>query len=129
MKTTSLSGQIDLLTLNGASIKTVDGQDCIVVPKTANPSIFVFQSKKGETKAYLDIVIRESPNNQFGNTHFVKANVGKSNRERLGISKDDLPKYTPIIGNLRAYEGQGQVASSQQPDDGDLPDGDNFQGF
>lgn len=129
MKTTTLSGQIDLLALNGASIKTVDGQDCIVIPKGNNPSIYVCRTKNGADKAYLDIVIRESPNNQFGNTHFVKANVGKSNRERLGISKDDLPKYTPIIGNLRIYEGQGQAAASQQPDDGDLPDGDNFQGF
>lgn len=129
MKTTSLSGQIDLLALVGAQYLSVDGKNSIVIPVDSNPSIFVTTTKNGTNKAYLDIVIRESPNNQFGNTHFVKANVGKSNRERLGLTREDLPKYTPIIGNLKTYEGQIQTAASQQPDDGDLPEDGNFQGF
>ena len=125
MKTTSLSGQIDLLALVGAQYLSVDGKNSIVIPVDSNPSIFVTTTKNGTNKAYLDIVIRESPNNQFGNTHFVKANVGKSNREKLGISREELQKYTPIIGNLKTFESS---AKAQQPVDDDLPE-DGFQGF
>ena len=124
MNNNSLSGQIDLLALNGARFENGN----IIIP-SSNPSVFVCDTKSGQRKAYLDIVIRESPNNQFGNTHFVKANVGKSNRERLGISRDDLPKYTPIIGNLKPFDFQGQApAAAQQPGDDDLP-ADDFRGF
>ena len=126
MNTTSLSGQIDLLALAGAHMEN----GSIVIP-TNNPSVFVCRTKNGAEKAYLDIVIRESPNNQYGNTHFVKANVGKSNRERFGISREDLPKYTPIIGNLKRFEAaqpvQEQPAEAIDISD-DLP-ADTFQGF
>ena len=124
MNNNSLSGQIDLLALNGARFENGN----IIIP-SSNPSVFVCDTKSGQRKAYLDIVIRESPNNQFGNTHFVKANVGKSNRERLGISRDGLSKYTPIIGNLKPFDFQGQApAAAQQPGDDDLP-ADDFRGF
>ena len=126
MNTTSLSGQIDLLALAGAHMEN----GSIVIP-TNNPSVFVCRTKNGAEKAYLDIVIRESPNNQYGNTHFVKANVGKSNRERFGISREDMPKYTPIIGNLKRFEAAQSV--QEQPAEvidisDDLP-ADTFQGF
>ncbi len=126
MTNTNLSGQIDLLALAGAQHKSVEGQDCIIIPVGSNPSIFVTSTKNGATKAYLDVVIRESPNNQFGNTHFVKANVGKSNREKFGISREDLQKFTPIIGNLKTFESAPKA--TQQPVDDDLPE-DTFQGF
>ena len=116
-----LSGQIDLLALAGAHLENGN----IIIP-SGNPSIFVCKSKNGTDKAYLDIVVRESPNNQFGNTHFVKASVGRTNREKMGISREDLPKYTPIIGNLKTYEFQDR---QQQPEAvEDLPE-DSFQGF
>ena len=126
MNTTSLSGQIDLLALAGAHMEN----GSIVIP-TNNPSVFVCRTKNGAEKAYLDIVIRESPNNQYGNTHFVKANVGKTNRERFGITREDMPKYTPIIGNLKRFEAaqpvQEQPAEAIDISD-DLP-ADTFQGF
>ena len=125
MNTASLSGQIDLLALMGAHLENGN----IVIP-TNNPSVFVCRTKNGAEKAYLDIVIRESPNNQYGNTHFVKANVGKSNRERMGITKEALKNFTPIIGNLKAFESAPQQAQFQEPIDltEDLP-ADTFQGF
>lgn len=123
MNNNSLSGQIDLLAISGARFENGN----IIIP-SSNPSVFVCDTKSGQRKAYLDIVIRESPNNQFGNTHFVKTNVGKSNRERLGISREDLPKYTPIIGNLKTFESHGQSQAGQQPADDDLP-ADDFKGF
>lgn len=126
MNTTSLSGQIDLLALAGAHMEN----GSIVIP-TNNPSVFVCRTKNGAEKAYLDIVIRESPNNQYGNTHFVKANVGKSNRERFGITREDMPKYTPIIGNLKRFEA-AQPAQEQPAEAIDISDdlpADTFQGF
>ena len=119
----SLVGQIDLLSLVGASYLNVNGQDSIVIPTGANPAIFVSTTKNGSTKAYLDIVVKETSNNQFGNTHFVKANVGKSNRERLNLSREDVNKYSPIIGNLRVFESTAQ--NSSQNAEG----GNEFKGF
>jgi len=116
--TPEFKGQIDLLALSQASIQNVNGQDCIVIPESFNPSIFVTTTKNGSRKAYLDIVVRESPSNQFGNTHFVKAQVGKTAREKLNLSKDDLAKYSPIIGNLKVFEGKQSQAPSGE-----------FQGF
>lgn len=125
MDNNSLSGQIDLLAIGGARFENGN----IIIP-SSNPSVFVCDTKSGQKKAYLDIVIRESPNNQFGNTHFVKANVGRSNRERFGISREDLPKYTPIIGNLRTFEPAPRQAQPQEAVDimEDLPE-DTFHGF
>lgn len=127
MNNASLSGQIDLLAINGARFDNGN----IIIP-SSNPSVFVCDTKSGQRKAYLDIVIRESPNNQYGNTHFVKASVGRSNRERLGISREELQKYTPIIGNLKTLEAAPQQGSagSREPVDimGDMP-ADCFQGF
>ena len=87
------------------------------------------QAKTGQPKALLDIFIRATQNSQYGNSHFVKANVGKTNREKYGISREDLPQYSPILGNLKPYAG-GQTSQDSRPavDDDDLPEGE-FKGF
>lgn len=128
--TNSFIGQIDLLALIDAKFLTVEGQECVVVPVNANPSIFMCQSKIGQPKALLDIFIRETANSQYGNSHFVKASVGKSNREKYGISKDELAGYSPIIGNIRPYSGNAPQEKPASPvqDDDDLPAGE-FKGF
>ena len=120
----SLVGQIDLLSLVEARIQTINGQECIVIPKGYNPSIFVTTTKNGSQKAYLDIAVRESPGNQFGNTHFVKAQVGKTTREKLGLSKEELQKYSPIIGNLKTLESM--PSSERESQSASLR---GFQGF
>ena len=130
MNSNSFIGQIDLMALISAQFRQVDGQDCIVIPVNANPAIFMSQARTGQPKAMLDVFIRETSNNQYGNTHFVKANVGKANRERFGISKEELGKYSPIIGNIRPYDtaaSQKKVESSVNEYD-DLPP-DSFKGF
>lgn len=126
MANTSFIGQIDLLALAGATMQNVNGEMCIVIPKNCNPAIFIGQSQNGRQRAQLDIIIRETSNNQYGNTHFIKANVGKTNRERLGISKDDLPRYTPILGNLKPYDG---FQKNQEAPVDDLPEDNSFGGF
>lgn len=126
----SFIGQLDLLMLPSSRMQVVDNEECIVIPKDANPAIFMTQTQSGQKKALLDIFVRATQNSQYGNTHFVKANVGKTNRERYGIPKEELPRYSPILGNLKPYAG-GQSSQESRPtvaDDDDLPEGE-FKGF
>ena len=120
----SFIGQLDLLMLPQSRMKVINNEECIVIPRHANPSIYMVQTQSGQTKALLDIFIRATQNSQYGNTHFVKANVGKSNREKYRISKDELGKYSPILGNLKPYA----PVSKPVVDDDDLPEGE-FKGF
>lgn len=120
-------GQIDLLALIGATIKTVDSQESIVIPLQKNPSIFKMHCKSGAVKALLDIVIRQTTQPKYGNTHFIKANVGKANRSAYKLDSSELPKLSPILGNLKPLESREEAAPAVADDD-DLPEGD-FKGF
>ena len=101
----SFIGHIDLLMLPAARMQTIGNEERIVIPKAANPAIFHMVTKAGPQKALLDIFIRATHNNQYGNSHFVKANVGKTNRQKFGISREQLQQYSPILGNLKPYTG------------------------
>lgn len=127
MNTTPMIGQIDLLALIGATIKTVDSQESIVIPLQKNPTIFKMHCKSGVVKALLDIVIRQTTQPKYGNTHFIKANVGKTNRSVFNLDSSELPRLSPILGNLKPLESRDEPTSSLADDD-DLPEGD-FKGF
>ena len=127
MNSTAMIGQLDLLALIGASIKTVDGQESIVVPLQKNPTIFKMTTKTGSQKALLDIVIRQTTQPKYGNTHFIKANVGKANRTALNLDSSELPRLSPILGNLKPLEAREETGPALADDD-DLPEGD-FKGF
>ena len=129
MNSNSFIGQIDLMALIAAQYTVVDGQECIVIPVNANPAIYMSQTRSGQPKAMLDVFIRETSNNQYGNTHFVKANVDKANRERFGISNEELGKYSPIIGNIRPYEALPVSKKAESPSDFDDLPPDTFKGF
>ena len=120
-------GQMDLLALIGADIKTVDGQESIVIPLQKNPTIFKMMTKTGAQKALLDIVIRQTTQPKYGNTHFIKANVGKANRTALSLDSGELPRLSPILGNLKPLEVREEPTTTLSDDD-DLPEGD-FKGF
>ena len=125
----SFIGQLDLLMLPQSRMQVINNEECIVIPRHANPSIYMTQTQSGQKKALLDLFVRATQNNQYGNNHFVKANVGKTNREKYGISKDDLSQFSPILGNLRPYAaGQGGAFRPSLGDDDDLPEGE-FKGF
>ena len=83
--------------------------------------------KSGAVKALLDIVIRQTTQPKYGNTHFIKANVGKTNRSVFNLDSSELPRLSPILGNLKPLESRDEPASSLADDD-DLPEGD-FKGF
>ena len=127
MNTTAMIGQMDLLALIGADIKTVDGQESIVIPLQKNPTIFKMMTKTGAQKALLDIVIRQTTQPKYGNTHFIKANVGKANRTALNLDSSELPRLSPILGNLKPLEVREEPTTTLSDDD-DLPEGD-FKGF
>ena len=127
MNSTAMIGQIDLMALISASIKTVDEQESIVIPLQKNPTIFKMMTKTGAQKALLDIVIRQTTQPKYGNTHFIKANVGKANRTTLNLDSSELPRLSPILGNLKPLEAREETGSALADDD-DLPEGD-FKGF
>ena len=120
-------GQIDLLSLVDSKLIVVENQAGIFIPIGSNPSIYRRVTKKGQEKAELDFVMRPTTNGLGGNTHFVKANVGTANRERMGLSKEEAQQYSPILGNAKPL-ARREEAPAQVQDDDDLPEGD-FQGF
>ena len=120
-------GQIDLLSLVDSKLIVVENQAGIFIPIGSNPSIYRRVTKKGQEKAELDFVMRPTTNGLGGNTHFVKANVGTANRERMGLTKDEAQQYSPILGNAKPL-ARREEAPAQVQDDDDLPEGD-FQGF
>ena len=120
-------GQIDLLSLVDSKLIVVENQSGIFIPIESNPSIYRRVTKKGQEKAELDFVMRPTTNGLGGNTHFVKANVGTANRERMGLSKEEAQQYSPILGNAKPLARREEAPAPVQDDD-DLPEGD-FQGF
>jgi hypothetical protein len=105
-----LVGSIDLSLLKGAHIaRGSDGKESVVIPVADNPTIFLGAADKGG-HIYMDIEVRESPENQYGHTHFIKVSVGKKKRETL--SQEELREATPIVGNLREIKKR---------DGGDMP--------
>ncbi len=99
------------------------GKKGIFIPLDDNPCLYLSE-KNGRKTINLDIEVKPTPNNKFGSDFMVKASVGKENRQRLGIDRDELERYTPILGNLRTFEfeerqeGPAPQEKAQQP----LPD-------
>ena len=54
----SFIGQIDLLMLPSSRMQVVDNEECIVIPKDANPAIYLTQTQAGQRKAMLDIFVK-----------------------------------------------------------------------
>ena len=121
-------GQIDLLGLVDSRLVTVGNEEGVFIPFSSNPSIYRRQTKKGQEKAELDFVMRPTTNGLGGNTHFVKANVGTANRERMGLSKEEAQQYSPILGNAKPLAKREETPAPAVQDDDDLPEGD-FVGF
>ena len=125
MKKTAILGSIALTSLVHETI-IHGGKKGIFLPIEDNPSIFFQQKEDGTKVISLDIEIKETPNSRYGSSHMVKASVGKANRERLRLDREQLAQATPILGNLRVIEyeakdnGSGQDGQNQQ--EGDMPE-------
>lgn len=92
------------------------GQQGIFIPLGKNPSIHVKTVDDGTTYVNLDIEIVPTPNNEKS-SHMVKLDVRNENREKFGLTWDQVNQsYTPIVGNLRTYPGTEDAGQPiQQP--------------
>lgn len=115
----SFNGGLNLSLLQNTATVSLKGKQCLVIPIEDNPTLFI--GKKG---VYLDLSVVETPDSQYGHSHYVRANVGASKRQNY--SREELKALTPILGNLKPFEARVQedmpsdIASATQPDD-DLP--------
>ncbi len=103
---TNLSIRIDLLKLQGAFMRNLKGakttKRCLIVPVDDEPSIFL-----GEKGCYLNMTAIETDNSQFKDTHLIKGDIPKEQREAM---TEEQLRQRPILGNLRPITPKPQPA-------------------
>lgn len=94
---------------------------CIIIPVDDCDGMFL-----GEKGCYLNMTAIEMQNPQYTDTHCIKPDIPKEQREAM---TDEQRNAIPIIGGLHAIERQPQQmsvdttigADAFAPDDEDLP--------
>lgn len=124
-------GNVRLSDLNGFEDTVKQGVRGCFIPYDRNPSLYVGQNRQtGAVTIDLDILVRETSNSKTGATHFIKLNVGKANRERLGMTQEAADSLK-IVGNLYtrtpapAHGASPRVGGPQRNtafEGGDMPD-------
>lgn len=102
-----------------------NGKKGIFIPVDVNPCIYFSQKEDGKKVVNLDIEVKPTPNSKYGNNFLVKANVGKANREKFHITRENIDKYSPILGNLKEFSfevSDAQQGPAPQAPPEDLPD-------
>ncbi len=117
--------KIDLLKLKGAFMRNLQGKSatkkCIIIPVDECDGMFL-----GEKGCYLNMTAIEMQNPQYSDTHCIKPDIPKEQREAM---TEEQRNAIPIIGGLHAIERQPQQmavnttigAEVFAPDDEDLP--------
>lgn len=117
--------KIDLLKLKGAFMRNLQGKSatkkCIIIPVDDCDGMFL-----GEKGCYLNMTAIEMQNPQYSDTHCIKPDIPKEQREAM---TEEQRNAIPIIGGLHAIERQPQQmavnttigADAFAPDDEDLP--------
>ena len=101
--------KVDLLKLQGAfmrnmtSSKTNVTKRCVCVPVDDNDCVYL-----GEKGCYLNMSAFETPGSQFGNTHMVKPDIPKEQREQM---TDEQKMAIPVLGNMRPMQGSSMPVS------------------
>lgn len=117
-------GNVRLSDLNGFEDCTKNGVRGCFIPYDQNPSLYVGASQQtGAMTLDLDILVRETQNSKSGSSHFIKLNVGKTNRERFQMSLEAVDSMK-IVGNLYT-KTPGQNAQGR-PQQGAQPQGGGF---
>lgn len=97
--------KIDLMKIKGAFVTNIQGRTakkrCIVIPIDEDPSIYL-----GEKGCYLNMVAVELTSPKYEDTHMVKGDLPKEERERL---TEEERLALPILGNLRPMKRQQQT--------------------
>jgi len=106
--TMEMQGSIRLTDLAYAQLD--DSGQWLQIPIAANPSLFVTTDKKtGKPNVDLDITIWRSNQPRYGNTHYIRASVGKRNGEHL--TDEQKRAASMILGNARLHT----PAEAQRP--------------
>ena len=123
-----LQGSIRLTDLAYAQLDP-SGQ-WLQIPIAANPSLFRNTDRKtGKTNVDLDITIWRTQQPRYGNTHFIRASVGKRNGESL--TEEQRRAASMILGNAHVYvppTAQGVAPAPPAPGfGGGYPQGGPYQ--
>ncbi len=109
---TNFGIKIDLLKLKGAFMRNLKGQTatkrCLIIPVDDCDGIFL-----GEKGCYLNLTAIEMQNPQFNDTHYIKPDLPKEQREAMTPEEQ---KAVPILGGLHAIK----VEQSQMSVNGTL---------
>lgn len=113
--------KLDLLKLRGAFMRNLKGQTatkrCLIIPVDECDGIFL-----GEKGVYLNLTAIEMQNPQFNDTHCIKPDIPKEQREAMTPEEQ---KAIPILGGLHAIavqQSQMNVSGTLgQEAFGDLP--------
>ena len=124
-------GNVRLSDLNGFEDTVKQGVRGCFIPYEPNPSLYVGQNRQtGAPTLDVDILVRETSNSKTGASHFIKLNIGKANRERLGMTQEAADSLR-IVGNLYTRTpapSQGAAPRGGYPprntafEGGDMPD-------
>jgi hypothetical protein len=89
--------RIDLLKLKGAFMRNLKGQTatkrCLIIPVDECEGMFL-----GEKGCYLSLTAIEMQNPQYNETHCVKADVPREQRETM---TEEERRSLPILGGMR----------------------------
>lgn len=91
----NFSISVDLKKLGGVGVKLPDGRSAIAIPVDKN-SLYV-----NDRAAYLSLIMRESPNDKFGNTHSLKLSVSG---DKYKAMSEDERKSIPFCGSAKLVE-------------------------
>lgn len=122
---TNFGMKIDLLKLKGAFMRNLKGSTatkrCLIIPVDDCDGVYL-----GEKGCYLSMTAIEMREPKYGDTHCIKVNIPKEQREAM---TEEERNAVPILGGLHAIEaGQatmqvkdtiGQDAFAD--DDDDMP--------
>lgn len=119
-------GNVRLSDLEGFEDTVKQGVRGCFIPYGPNPSLYVGVSRQtGAPTLDVDILVRETSNSRTGASHFIKLNVGKANRERLGMTQEAADSLR-IVGNL--YTRTPAPAQGASPHGGTPPRNTAFEG-
>ncbi|MCD8282065.1 MAG: hypothetical protein LUC22_02290 [Prevotella sp.] len=107
---------IDLRKLKNSFVREIRGRAatkrCIVIPIDDND--LVIGEKKGGV--YLNLAAWETPNSQYGHTHYVKQSFTKAARDAM---TDEEYKAQPILGNVKPIERRDPYQNTGEPIEAD----------
>lgn len=117
MKKETLLGSVDLTKVNHQTI--IHGnQRGIFIPIDANPCIY-FKEKTdpntGQSVKIINLDVEVKAVKTDYSDYMIKGYVGKENRQKYGIKKEDLQANCPIVGNLKRFEFEVADKGTGQP--------------